>query len=60
MVCGCILIGNVEANVFLGKQLRFFKDVFTHHCFICRAVVEFTKHWGQTEVILAVIACYIG
>lgn len=61
ILCGLWMYFNWKcgSKFFLGKQLRFFKDVFTHHCFICRAVVEFTKHWGQTEVILAFTStCY--
>lgn len=55
MVCGCILIGNVVANVFFGKQLRLYKDVFYAPWLLYRAVVEFTNHWGQTEVGRAII-----
>lgn len=58
MVCGCILIGNVVANVFFGKQLRLYKDVFYPSWLLYMAVEEFTNHWGQTEVGRAIIYAF--
>lgn len=55
MVCECILIGNVVANVSFGKQLRLYKAVFYAPWLLYRAVVQFIKHWGHTEVGRAII-----